>query len=148
MRVGDNLFFYPTPKGGAMDPIQIDWFTVVVAAILNMVIGFCWYSKWLFGPSWLKYHKKGKEEKMSATTFVYAFITSLVIAYFLAFFEGYLGVTTVSDGMFVGFCLWLGFVATTQISAFLWEKQPWQLFIVHTSGKLLSLLVMSGVIGA
>lgn len=131
-----------------MDSIQIDWLTVVIAAVLNMVIGFFWYSKWLFGPTWMKYHKKMKEDRSKGATLLYAFIASLVIAYFLAFFEGYLGVTTVTDGMFVGFCFWLGFVATTQINAFLWEKQPWALFLLHASGKLLSFLVMSGVIGA
>lgn len=130
-----------------MEQVQIDWFTVVIAAIINMVIGFFWYSRWLFGPTWLKL-KKMKEEKPTAPTLIYSLIISLLIAYFLAFFEGYLGVTSVTDGMFVGFCFWLGFVATTQISAVLWEKYPFRLFAIDTSYKLLSFLVMSGVIGA
>lgn len=137
-----------------MDQIQIDWLTVIIAAAINMLIGYFWYSKWLFGPTWLKLQseKTGKhivqEEKPSMMTMLYAAIVSLVIAYFLAFFEGYLGVTTVTDGMFVGFCFWLGFVATTQIGSVLWEKGSFQLFMIHTGCKLLSFLVMSGVIGA
>ncbi len=79
---------------------------------------------------------------------LYSFIVSLVIAYFLAFFECSLGVTSVTDGMFVGFCIWLGFVATTQIATVIWGKNPFKLFLVDTGGKLLSFLVMSGVIGA
>lgn len=127
--------------------IQVDWLTVVVAAILNMVIGFFWYSKWLFGPTWMHLHKI-QACKMERATLVYAAIVSLVIAYFLALAEGYLGVTTVTDGMFVGFCAWLGFVATTQISSVIWCKAPFQLFLLDTGCKLLSFLVMSGVIGA
>lgn len=130
-----------------MNQVSIDLLTVVIAAALNMVISMVWYSKWLFGPTWLKMNGF-KNEKPSALTMVYAVIVSLVIAYFLAFFEGYLGVTTVSDGMFVGFCLWLGFVATTQIAPVLWEKGSFHLFLIHTGCKLLSFLVMSGVIGA
>ncbi len=130
-----------------MDQIQIDWLTIFIAAVLNMVVGFVWYSKWLFGPMCMKIEKI-KEEKPAPKTLVYAFIVSLVIAYFLAFFEGALGVTSVTDGMFVGFCLWLGFVATTQICQVIWEKKPFQGFLLHSGGKLLSFLVMSGVIGA
>ena len=130
-----------------MDQIQIDWLTVFVAAFLNIFIGWIWYSKWLFGPTW-ESHQEKKQEKPSSKLMLITIVNSLVIAYFLAFFQGLLGVTTVSDAMFVGFCFWLGFVITTQISPVLWERQPLALFFLHTSYKLLSFLVMSGVIGA
>ena len=84
----------------------MDWLGIVIAAILNMVIGFFWYSKWLFGPVWLKLcDMKERELKMkkNARPLVYAFIVSLVIAFFLAFFEMHLGITNVSDGMYLGF---------------------------------------------
>lgn len=131
-----------------MDNVQIDILTVVIAAVLNMIIGFFWYSKWLFGPVWMKYHKMKEGDCGSKICILYAFIVSLVIAYFLAFFEAYLGVTTVTDGMFIGFCVWLGFVATTQVSSVIWCKAPFRLFLLDTGCKLLSFLVMSGVIGA
>lgn len=131
-----------------MDSIQIDLFTVIVAAILNMIIGFFWYSKWLFGPAWARLNKTSMNGGHSKMALLYGFITSLVIAYFLAFFEAYMGVTTVTDGMFVGFCAWLGFAATTQISAVIWGNRPFQAFLLDTGCKLLSFLVMSGVIGA
>lgn len=130
-----------------MDPIQIDLFTVFIAAALNMIIGFFWYSKWLFGPTWEKLNK-AKMDASNRMSLLYAFICSLVIAYFLALFEGYLGVTSVTDGMFIGFCLWLGFVATTQISAVIWCKGSFLLFVLDSGYKLLTFLVMSGVIGA
>ncbi len=127
--------------------VQIDLLTVFIAALLNMLIGFFWYSKWLFGPSWLKLQEI-KKESLSNESVFYELIVSLIIAYFLALFQGYLGITTVTDGMFVGFLFWLGFVATTQISQVLWAKRPFQLFLLDTGYKLLSFLVMSGVIGA
>ena len=135
-----------------MENIQIDWLVVVIAAVLNMIIGFLWYSKWLFGKAWIRLAKLSEKEikdmEGNKASILYGFVVSLVIAYFLAFFEGYLGVTTVSDGMFVGFCLWLGFVATTQITSVIWGKRPFQLFLLDAGCKLLSYLVMSGVIGA
>ena len=131
-----------------MDSIHIDWLAVVIAAVLNMVIGFFWYSKWLFGDVWMKLRKFKEVDIGMKTPIFYAFLVSLLIAYFLAFFEAYLGVTSVTDGMFVGFCFWLGFVATTQISSVIWCREPVRVFFLDTGCKLLSFLVMSGVIGA
>lgn len=131
-----------------MDNIQIDLLTVLVAALLNVMIGFFWYSKWLFGPVLTQLNHEKSEKKHSKLSILYGFIVSLVIAYFLAFFETYMGITTVTDGMFIGFAVWLGFVATTQISSVIWKDVPFKVFLLNTSYKLLSLLVMSGVIGA
>ena len=132
-----------------MEEVQIDLFSVFIAAIAYIVIGLVWYSNYLFGPQWLKL-SGGKEAdaKKDQLLFVWSGLVALVIAYFLAFFEAYLGVTTVSDGMFVGFCIWLGFVATTQISTVIWGRQPMALFLINTGAKLLSFLVMGGIIGA
>ena len=132
-----------------MDYVQTDWLVIFIAAILNMALGFLWYSKWLFGHAWKKLREmKEKDIKFSIKPVLWNFIVSLLIAYFLSFFEGHLGITTVTDGMFVGFLIWLGFVATTQISSVLWCKMPLKLFAIDTGYKLLSLLVMSGIIGA
>lgn len=132
-----------------MESIQIDWLVVVLAAILNLVIGFVWYSKMLFGPAWSKLSNRPSKEMLGdGKTLALSFLVSLIMAFFLAFFEGILGVTTVMDGMFVGFLIWLGFVATTQISSFLWYKKPFKLFLINTGYRLLSFLVMGGLIGA
>lgn len=131
-----------------MESVQIDWLAVVVAAVLNMVIGYFWYSKALFGDAWKKLadgRGAAKENRLAA---FWGLGVSLVIAYFIALFQGYLGVATVSDGVFVGFCFWLGFVATTQIAAVIWCQQPLKLFFIETGYKLLAFLVMGGVIGA
>lgn len=130
-----------------MDDMSIYWLPVVIAAVANMVIAYFWYSKWLFGPMWNKLSDATMVKDMKRPM-IYAFIVSLVIAYFLAFFEMYLGVSTVTDGMFVGFFAWLGFVATTQISGVIWANRPVKLFLIDTGCKLLSFLVMSGILGA
>lgn len=130
-----------------MEQIYIDWVVVIVAAVVNMVIGFIWYSKWLFGPMWTKLsHHTTKNPHIS--TYVMSAVNSLLIAFFLAYFETYLGVTTVTDGMFAGFLCWLGFVMTTQIGAVLWCRKPWNLFLINTGFKLFSFLVMGGLLGA
>ncbi len=114
-----------------LETIYIDYFAVFLAALLYAAIYLCWYSKWLFGP-------------IKTAHFFLNCILGLVISYFIAFFEGYLGVTTVSDGMFVGFCLWLGFVVPTLLAPGVWDRK----FFVESGVKLLTFLTISGIIGA
>jgi len=133
-----------------MYPIYIDYFAVALSAILYAIIYFVWYSKWLFGTLWLE-HSGEKISELKKSRWIrlfWNFILGLIISYFIAFFEAYLSVTTVSDGMFVGFCFWLGFVVTALLSPAVWGKRPMILFFVESGAKLLAYLVMSGIIGA
>lgn len=132
-----------------MESLRIDLLSVFIAAALYMVINFFWYSKWVFGEIWLRLSGLSAESmKSNKMAMVWGFLVALVIAYFIAFFEAALGVTTILDGMFVGFCLWAGFIATTQLSAVIWCNRSFQLFAIDTGAKLVSILAMSGVIGA
>ncbi len=132
-----------------MEEVQIDWIVVFIGTILNMLIGFFWYSKWIFGTTWMKLSEiSEKHLKNYKSSMLYGLIVSFITVFFLAFFEGLLGITTVSDGMFVGFCFWLGFVATTQISSVIWHQKPFSLFLIDSGYKLLSFVVVGGLIGA
>lgn len=121
---------------------HIDLISILIAAAANIIIGFVWYSRYLFG---IEHDPAAPPHRLAILwTVIIAFVT----AYVLAFFEAFLGVTTVTDGMFVGFLVWLGFIATTQISAVIWGKMTFKRFMAHTGCQLLTFLAMGGVIGA
>ena len=120
-----------------MDIIEFDFLSMGISSLLYVIIHFTWYSKWLFG-----------DGRNSLKGTVGNLFLGLIIAYFLSFFEGSLNVTTVFDGMFVAFCIWLGFVFTTEFSSVLWKKKTIRVFILDTSANLLSFVVMGGIIGA
>src|SRR3989344_4713354 len=108
-----------------MQPVQINLMAVVLAAIASMVLGFVWYGP-LFGKQWMKLSgmtqkdmetaKKKGMEKMHAI----AMMGSLVMAYVMTHFIQYVGAMTAELGAQLGFWLWLGFVATVQMSDVLW----------------------------
>jgi hypothetical protein len=125
-----------------MESPNIDLLSVLIAAIVNILIGSVWYSRFLFGKL-----MKGASEPCKYALLWNCFVVAIT-AYILAFFIVFLGVTTVTDGMFVGFLAWLGFVATTQIYAVIWGKMNYKHFFVHAGCQLLSFLAMGGVIGA
>ena len=130
-----------------MDYIYIDWLVIILAAILNMIIGLIWYSKWLFGEIAKKLSVHSRRD-MNLKTLIYMLCISFILAYFLSFFEAHLRVTSVTDGMFVGFLLWVGFVATIQFSSHVWSQTPLKLFLIDSGYRLVTFLAMSGLIGA
>jgi hypothetical protein len=128
---------------------HVDLYSVLIAAVLYTVIFVCWYSKWLFGSTWIKYSPlKTEIQKNWWKKVFWNFLLGLGLAYFLAFFDASLQVTSVGDAMFSSLCLWLGFVLPTQLFAVIWHKKSVRVFFIETSGLLLSLLVMGGIIGA
>ena len=125
-----------------MDVPHIDHLSVLIAAVVNIVIGIVWYSRFLFGKTYQENHPRMK------FALLWNCIAVVITAYVLGFFEVFLHVTTVTDGMYVVFLAWLGFVATAQISAVIWGKMHFKRFIIHTGCQLLSFLAMGGILGA
>lgn len=69
---------------------QFNWFAVcAIAALVPMIMGFIWYSKAVFGRSWMRANRFLDEDmKMSggkmAMTFTLAYIFSYMIAMFVS----------------------------------------------------------------
>ena len=130
-----------------MESYQTDWLLVLIAALMNVAISAAWYSNWLFGPAWLNLTKIKKQELTKFKVF-WSFSVSLVIAYFISLFELHLGITNVSDGMILGLLIWVGFVATTEITGVIGDAKPFKLFVIDSGARILSFVVMSGIIAA
>lgn len=120
---------------------MINYLAVLAAAVAGVVIGTLWYSKFLFGKFMKSLSSKENKKKGMNSTYVYSFLSMLVMSYILAWFIG-LGPVTVSMGVLKSFLLWLGFIATTQIDMILWEKKPGKLYVLKTAQDLAALLVM------
>lgn len=129
-----------------MDPIQIDLLSVFIAAVVYMLIGWFWYSPWLFGKAWMKLAdvKPGK----MGPCFLLGFANAIILSFFLALLLGFLRVNSAFDGFFVGFGVWFGFVVTTQFSGVIWEKRPFKLFIINTGCWFFSFVILGGILGA
>lgn len=129
--------------------MQIELIPVLLAAVLNMIVGYTWYSPWMFGSQWSKLSGISQEAmKKKRWAPLYSFATGLTVAYFIAFFQNLATISNVSDGMLFAGLLWLGFSASTGISAVIWEGKPFKLFLINASGSLVGYLVMGGVIAS
>ena len=126
---------------------DVNLWAVLVSAILNIVIGTLWYSPLLFGKIWMEANGINEEEMKGAyKAYLGAFLNSFISAYVLSVFINWIGAENALQGAFIGFLAWLGFVATTQFSAVLWEKKPLNLYGIHAGVMLLNLIAMGALL--
>src|SRR6266852_9466837 len=110
---------------------SLNWLAILVAGLSTMVVGFLWYSPLLFAKSWVREmgydpNDKARMEEMKKSAgpaYGGSFVASLLSAYILALFLHMLQNYTVLFGLLIGFHVWLGFVATVQLTGVLFMKQ-------------------------
>lgn len=136
----------------AIPSVDINSGAVFVSTVVAFVIGALWYSPLLFRKAWIRLSgikpgdmQKSKKKGMGKL-YLGAFIALLVMAYVLAHFVRYVAASSASDGMQLGFWLWLGFVAPVQFGVVLWQSKPFKLFLIDTCNYLVILEVMASIL--
>ena len=131
-----------------MPQVDVNYWAVLVSAIVAMVIGAIWYSPMLFAKAWMEdTGKKNMDPNQGATAgYVAAFVGNLVMAYIMTHFISYANATTVSMGLMTGFWIWLGFVATGTMMNYIFEGRPWRLFWINTGMQLVILAVTGAIL--
>ncbi len=124
---------------------------VIIAGVINMVIGALWYSPLVIGKLWMRSMGKTEEDfkqnysySAMGLTYVVNTIASLVFAYVLAHLVKFSLVNTFSQGVMIGFWVWLGFVVTTVIPGYLYESRPKMLYFLFIIYQLISIALMAG----
>ncbi len=130
-----------------MPDVDINWLAVLIAAVINMVVGSMWYSKGVFGKEWAKLTGRKLDEMGSGGTgYAVAAIGALVQSWILAHFIAYAGSTTLWKGLVTGFWLWLGFVAVVVAVHLVFEGRPWKLWQINAGYFLVVLLINGGLL--
>ena len=133
---------------------NLNLLAVLVAAISTMVVGFLWYSPILFAKPWMRemgYDPDDKAkvqemQKSAGLAYLGSFLVSLVSAFILALFLHWLHVQSLPLGLMVAFHVWLGFVATVQLTGVLFMKQSMKLFAINTGYQLACYLAMGSIL--
>jgi hypothetical protein len=133
---------------------HLNLLAVFVAAISTMVVGFVWYSPILFAKAWMREmgydpNDKAKIQEMrksAGPAYAGSFVASLVSAFILALLLHWLRADNLHLGLNLGFHVWLGFVATVQLTGVLFMKQSMKLFAINTGYQLVCYLVMGAIL--
>ena len=122
---------------------SICWLAFLVAVIIRMLIGWLWYGP-LFGKTWMGLvgFQEGEIEGQGKAMGL-ALVVAIVMAFVLSVLMDYVGANNLVGGLFTGFFIWLGFVATTQYQLVLFENRETKLFLINTGYEFTSILCMS-----
>ena len=132
----------------------INFWPILVAAISSFVIGAIWYSPILFGKEWASLIGMSDKDidaarKNGVTLFyILQLIFTVVTMAVLGFAISAIGITSASDGAFIGLLAWVGFILPIGASMLMWEKKPFKLVLINTISILLSYVVGGAIIGA
>jgi hypothetical protein len=133
---------------------NINFWPILVASAVSFGIGALWYSPILFGKEWVLLTKTTATDMESAKyrglwkAYIAQFIAVVICFSVLGFLASANNILTSSDGAFLGFIIWLGFVATESVGALLWERRPFKLVLINIVCTLVSLVVGGAIIGA
>lgn len=132
---------------------KINFITVVVAVLINFILGFIWYTA-LFAKVWTKemgYDPDMRPEKKTmikgmALMLVGNFLFVWVLAWTMAgwqFIPHAKEMGPMVNGINSAIFLWLGFYVPVHLSGVVWEKKSWKLFAINAGYHLASLVVVA-----
>jgi len=127
--------------------VTLNWGAIVIAGVVNMVLGMIWYSPMVFGKSWMKLSGI-KEMKPNPVNLLGMFVVALLIGWILTCFVAYAGATTFGLGLEVGVMAAVGFVVLTGISGTLASKTSWNLLWINAGYWVVSLALMGGILAS
>jgi hypothetical protein len=137
-----------------MEFMGVNLWSVLVAAVATMILGFLWYSPLLFAKPWtlaMGYdpNDKAKMDEMrtgAGKLYGITFVASLISAFVLAKIIDVTTVNAVLYGMKIGFAVWLGFVTTVQLTSTLFKRRPIKLYLIDTGYQLVCYLLMGAIL--
>jgi hypothetical protein len=133
-----------------MPQVDVNYLAVIVAAVLQMVLGFLWYGP-LFGKTWMGFMKITPAQmgrQGMGKTYAWSAVMSLITAYVLSLLVDYMGAKSVGAGLAAGFWPWLGFVVPVTASSLLYENRPFGLWVLNAGYQLVSLALMGALLAA
>ncbi len=128
----------------------VNYFAIVVAAVVATAVGSAWYSPLLFGRPWMRLRgiDPGSMQgvRCPAMPIALEFVCTLVTAYVLSLFTLLLG-GTISIVLVLALVIWVGFYVTQLLGEVLWEKKPFGLFLINAGLRLVNITLMALVVG-
>ena len=122
---------------------ELNIWAILVAGVVNMIIGAAWYSEALFGKQWMAYLGVRKEDlNPSAGLFVFVFFLGLLMAVIMALF---LQGASAVEGLIYGAVIGVGLVIPMLVTHALMEQRKAGLMWL-TSGHVLVTFLAYGAL--
>jgi len=127
---------------------NLNWLSILVAAVSAFILGGLWYSPLMFVKRWMKEtgitQESAKKNNM-LKVFGLSFILSLTASFFLAMFIG--AGAGAGFGALAGFMAGIGWVFTYMGIIYLFESRTLAHFLINAMYSVASLTIMGFIIG-
>lgn len=127
----------------------VNWLAVLCASLAAFGIGWVWYSRKVFGNTWLvevglteESLRQAKMPLIFGGTFVLQFVAATALAMFLGTGGGWL------IGLQAGLLIGLGWIATAYGITYLFEQRSLRIFLINTGYFLVVFATMGLILGA
>ena len=132
----------------------INYPLLFIAALIPVVVGMLWYSRFLFGKRWMQLENITPEMEASlrkqpmAKKILDSYITYLFNSYALVVLVNYLVIAAIMPAITLAIVIWLGFMVPAAISDYVWSpnRKAWGVYYIHIGYFLVSVVLMSLVI--
>ncbi len=131
---------------------EVSPLAVILAALLNIVLGSLWYAPFVFGRAWFQDlgrpitdSDKYMSEGMGPTYGILA-LASLIISYILGVLIIRFEAMTFWQGAQLGFWLWLGLIAPMKLNDILFGGRTQRMFLIDVGFYLVSIVLMGGLL--
>jgi hypothetical protein len=136
---------------------NINYWTIVISAVVSMALGFVWYSQWLFGKKFMKEMNmtpekieemnKGENRPNMAKTYVIMTVMSLITAFVVAGLLNSLIITSLGSLVLFGVLIWLAFNMPVAANHVMFGNDSFALFLINTGYQLVSIVLTALMIG-
>lgn len=136
-----------------MATVDINYTAIAIAVVVNMVIGYIWYSPQLFGKAWMKMNglsqkdmKTGRAAPMLAML-VLAILQAFVLKHFAVYTASYYPTySATSVGFLTGVWGWLGFVLPAMGASYMFAGRRKKLLLIDSGYYIVALPIMGMIL--
>jgi hypothetical protein len=131
-----------------MQTFPINYWAVGVATLAKFLLGWLWYSPFLFGKQWqaLSGVTAAQMKAGMLKAILADLVGTFVLAWVLVHAVHYAGAASLGQGVAVGFFNWLGFIGAASLAILFYEQRPPRLVLLYNGYMLLSFLIMGGIL--
>lgn len=127
---------------------DLNWLAVIVAALAYFIIGFVWYSNFLFGSQYREATGQPDDSPPDPVAIVGNLVAWFVAAVALGLIAEAIGADTWDDGLVLGLVAGIGFVFTHVLSDILYTKRPNSLLWILGAYNVIGFAVMGVILGS
>jgi hypothetical protein len=134
-----------------MEPIKdINYVKLFIFSVLRLILAAFWYSPLMFGNSFFKLNNLDKERLQQLQNSIdmnYRFLTQFLLSCLQIYIHYHicviLKVNNCLESLGYSILLFIGFIACTDYSNYLWVEKPKELFFLNNGLHLFTLILFS-----